>query len=316
MDDAIASAITQLEERFAPIFRDAGIHCLMRYGEPINHTLWHYTTGENLVRILGGDTLWTTQISCLNDENEVLHSMHLLDASIRARVETSKAEIKALYERILGYLKDADSSYEGLFIACFSRKSDDLSQWRAYGGGEGGYAIGFKSNDLYRPHNPDLFGDLGRILRPVVYDDATKLGILNSILNALEETFLSYISKSPNSQDPIADFCVALSEQFRPFSAILKNFAYEAENEWRIIQYLSDRKQLHFVGRRNIITRHLPIKFSSTPGRLPIAGVVVGPSQHKRLNVISVRDILYKAGYDEDVISNVKESIVPYRDFN
>lgn len=35
------------------------------------------------------------------------------------------------------------------FVTCFSEEEDDLSQWRAYCGGENGYAIGFRAAGLF-----------------------------------------------------------------------------------------------------------------------------------------------------------------------
>ena len=50
----------------------------------------------------------------------------------------------------------AASSPSKFFVACFTEKKNDLSQWRAYSevGGENGYAIGFRVGGLFGPvHN-------------------------------------------------------------------------------------------------------------------------------------------------------------------
>ena len=46
-----------------------------------------------------------------------------------------------------------------------SERKDDLSQWRAYGGGENGVSIGFDSEVLQRPPFRHAF------LAPVCYDE-------------------------------------------------------------------------------------------------------------------------------------------------
>lgn len=45
-------------------------------------------------------------------------------------------------------LASRDFTNAGYFVACFSEVEDDLSQWRGYGGGDCGYAIGFRSHGI------------------------------------------------------------------------------------------------------------------------------------------------------------------------
>ena len=50
-----------------------------------NAPLYHYTTGENLIRILETNELWTTQIACLNDEKELTYAVEEFQKRIAAR---------------------------------------------------------------------------------------------------------------------------------------------------------------------------------------------------------------------------------------
>ena len=45
---------------------------LMRY---LPDTLWHYTTGATFAQIMEYQTIWATQISCLNDHMEFRHGV-------------------------------------------------------------------------------------------------------------------------------------------------------------------------------------------------------------------------------------------------
>ena len=76
-----------------------------------------------------------------------------------------------------------DFAGEGHFVTCFSEVEDDLSQWRGYGGGECGYALGF---DAF-PHAlsqiiqglkllAQLFGEIVIQLRHGLLFDAIYLG--------------------------------------------------------------------------------------------------------------------------------------------
>src|ERR1700732_5202949 len=47
--------------------------------------LYHYTTGDNLIRIIESGKLWSTQITCLNDTAEVRYAVEELHRRVRAR---------------------------------------------------------------------------------------------------------------------------------------------------------------------------------------------------------------------------------------
>jgi hypothetical protein len=37
----------------------------------LNTLLWHYTSGQNLIKIVESGRLYSTQVSCLNDSSEM-----------------------------------------------------------------------------------------------------------------------------------------------------------------------------------------------------------------------------------------------------
>jgi hypothetical protein len=111
--------------------------------------LYHYTAGTGLIEIIKSGELWSTQVACLNDSSELLYPIEFLQTKVRERLRSPVgAEIQFLLERIDAGLTEPKIATEGRFLACFSEDGDDLSQWRAYGGGEGGYAIEFDSEKL------------------------------------------------------------------------------------------------------------------------------------------------------------------------
>src|ERR1700730_7305983 len=48
--------------------------------------LYHYTTGENLVRIITSQQLWCTQISCLNDTTEFTYAIEEFQKRVRTKL--------------------------------------------------------------------------------------------------------------------------------------------------------------------------------------------------------------------------------------
>src|SRR5690349_13479332 len=97
-------------------------------------TLWHYTTGNGLLKIVESGTLWATQISCLNDNSEFREASRLFTEAIEkfASTNTLTDDERFLYELAMkdGTTDSAPTSW--WFVASFSAERDHLSQWRAY----------------------------------------------------------------------------------------------------------------------------------------------------------------------------------------
>src|SRR5580704_1767642 len=111
--------------------------------------LYHYATGSTLIEMIGSGEMWSTQLGCLNDASEVVYPIELLHAKAKKHLAASTVpEVTTLLERIVSGLAKSSILTEGRFVACFSEDGDDLSQWRGYSGGEGGYSLEFDSQHL------------------------------------------------------------------------------------------------------------------------------------------------------------------------
>src|ERR1700723_398094 len=133
--------------------------------------LYHYTTGEGLVGILSSKQLWCTQISCLNDTTEFTYAIEEFQKLVRTRLTEQHHPIQELFLRGLEqYLSAPDAERSQFFVTCFSEREDDLSQWRAYSGGEGGYAIQFDRIKLFLSELPRHPSDAAQILMRVQYN--------------------------------------------------------------------------------------------------------------------------------------------------
>jgi len=153
---------------------------LRSLAQPIPTTpLWHYTSGAGLIAILKSSAIWSTHVSCLNDATEVLYATSLLTKAIDERSAKSiprSHQESCLYDALSSRLADG-VHLSRWFVACFTTKNDDLSQWRAYGGGEGGYALGFDAAGMC-----DVFRNSNCVLAPVVYDHDRQLQTCRQIV--------------------------------------------------------------------------------------------------------------------------------------
>src|SRR5271167_915143 len=140
--------------------------------------IWHYTTGDALLSVVETGTLYATQVSCLNDSTEIRYGAKLLrDAFMN--IQTDATEEKLLLERIIKATVEEPAAPTNLpsawFVTCFSQEKDDLSQWRAYSGGENGYAIAFLAVGLF---------NRGSIVARVNYDEEQHKQVAENVANA------------------------------------------------------------------------------------------------------------------------------------
>ena len=79
-----------------------------------------------------------------------------------------------------------NETYE-CFVASLSEEDDDLGQWRAYGSGEGGFALGFKPSIAQELLNTTNMGDVDLV--PVVYKADDQRAIVFKFLEKLVVLF-------------------------------------------------------------------------------------------------------------------------------
>jgi Protein of unknown function (DUF2971) len=278
--------------------------------------LYHYTTGETLVRILESQELWCTQISCLNDTTEFTYAVEELQKRVRARIaEEHDSTLNPLLAGLDQYLSAPNAETASLFVTCFSERGDDLSQWRAYARGEGGYAIQFDPGRLIMS---SISGDsaeqmqIEQMLMRVEYDPKQHDAFLTDILKQGEKFFSTLEGASKATPEEwVAEFVRYWLWNLQFLAPCLKHPKFENEREWRFVYSLrtDDAKRMQFRQRQSMMTRHVPLRLKKP---LPITGVIVGPCRHPQLSRVAVGDLLKKFGYDPDIVK-VSVTQVPYR---
>jgi hypothetical protein len=322
--------ITEADEANAKVFLNRHLPDFVK-SPP--RRLYHYTSGNNLIRIIENQELWTTQIACLNDTKELTHALEGMLENIKMRLFASAlggrpkrllpGPLEMRLRTVLGApretlfpLRFQEKHYDRIslqseaqvFVSCFSEKKDDLSQWRAYSGGEGGYMIEFDPDALKRSVIQPV--GLGR----VEYDKKRQLKLINAMLKEAERIYLkSEGAKSRRKhEDEWALECVRLWLQNVWILALfLKHPSFAAEQEWRLVLSLPPEiSATRFQQRSSMMSRHLPLTFANK--KLPIVGICVGPCRYPELSRIALADLLRSRRYNLDDIE-LSITSVPYR---
>jgi hypothetical protein len=196
-------------------YRKFCMHHARGFGRAMPAELWHYTDANGLIGILKTGQIWSTQITCLNDSLEQRYFGDLVHASVKIRRAQNTDPILEPLLRIADVaLDNRDFAPIGQFVACFSEIEDDLGQWRGYGGGECGYAIGFRSQGILdaaqsRP---------GSLLVPMNYEDNRHNVIVNDVVRMGEIYYRQGLSRWASGRRKMGKRicrCLRLRTEFR-----------------------------------------------------------------------------------------------------
>jgi hypothetical protein len=227
---------------------------------------------------------------------------------------------------------------ESSYIACFSRKGDLLSQWKAYGDDGKGVSIGFDSkllrkvnsnkNDIYIEdilYDKDeqiedirlSVNDAVTYMKNLFHDDAVRVG----------DDFNKYFIEEFDA------FCEVICDELEISSCYMKNPAFKEEDEVRIfyVPLISSEdnhlaiqeelsktrrfnnyvlKPINFHARNDQIIGYADLSFEKLVQKNIISEVIIGPSS--RVNKNDICYLLSKFGYNSNDIL-INESQASYR---
>jgi len=277
-----------------------GVAKKLGFNTNLPEIIWHYTTADGLLGVLDSGSLFATQLACLNDQSELRYAVFMVRSAmqlmrLKPGEDPDRDYIFDFLDRaaMIDVLPNSE-----LFVACFSRNGDELSQWRAYGGGENGYAIAFRTQALFSHHS---------VVAPVSYDHALHLNVAGEVAAAFVDFYLRGARRGHDRQEWTIDFTRAWDAAMGRVGAMIKHPAFTAEAEFRCIHKLepSEHGSLEFRQKAGMLSRYLPLYFpplgKPREKLLPIEGVIVGPCRHSAVSKASVEMLLRKHGYPSAV---------------
>jgi hypothetical protein len=269
----------------------------------------------------------------MNDTTELAHALQLVDKHITTSRESASEEFHSLLEeswflrRANGEIaRLAQDEFTAFYATCFCEKGDLLSQWRAYGEGGGGYAIGFSGYSLgmSKPY----------LLRKVIYQDEDKDGLVSSTIARAWELFQAaakrevftnaelkqIASKFGNRPESYirASFGRVLQHHLSQFVFSYKDKGFQEEQEWRVVfpfKRPDHLRMVRFRDKRGLPVPYIVSNLGTGEGvvgdeKLPIVEFVCGPSSDAELTRKSLHLLLEQIGYSH---VEVRRSEVPYR---
>ena len=288
-------------------------HHLPGFGRPLPPEIWHYTNADGLIGILKSGHIWSTQVACMNDSLEQRYFGDLVHKQMEAeRGGDTDPTLDVLYRVAEQLFAQRDFATAGHFVACFSEVEDDLGQWRGYGGGECGYAIGFRPDGIEKALQKRIGGGL---VLPMNYDDGKHLFLAKDVVRWAKKYFQEGLTRGLSDSERWArEHLMAFAIELDIFASLIKHPKFFGEVEWRITATLQagEHSALMFRQKRTLLARHLPLVLAvpANGNKLPITRIYIGPGPAQHISKISVGDLLAQTGYAG---IPVEVSKVPYR---
>jgi hypothetical protein len=257
-------------------------------------SLFHYTSQSGLLGILKSNKLWMTDILYLNDSSEFLQTLELVNSELLKHRDSINKKEKPEFDFIITFIKYlSDTKRTNNYVFSLSQNGNDISQWRGYCPSMGGFSIEFDPDKLITLVNINEGYKIGEcIYKPII-----KEKIITSIFsNSFDE-----INQSSSMMD---DFMKFFLNDFSYF----KHESFINEEEYRIVAFLNPKNINHREGKSMLVPY---IEFSPLDNdKLPISKIIVGPTPHQELSILSVESLLISNGFKE---VKVEASNIPYR---
>lgn len=277
----------RIDEYIQPILDD----WLKRHSSDGDIKLHHYTTPHGIKGIIGERSIWSTDIESMNDTKEIKYGVNLIEEEINeAREEYGDDRLvsEVLLSTVEDELKSLARDRYSIFVTCFCKEGDLLSQWRGYADRGGGYSVEFKFNDKTRVKGVD--GTLKKPnLRKVIYDKDEQKDIAGNLIHSVCEicnTFPSLERDELDKEELWLSVARYISKPLIDFAISFKHEGFDEEKEWRLVRVIEREKVnenvVNFRTNGGLVVPYIATELTETrngaQNTFPIVGSVWGPS--------------------------------------
>jgi len=268
--------------------------------------LYHYTSQSGLLGIIDKREIWATHTQYLNDRREYLLALEL----VQNEIDALRATVNEEDRNVLDDMKNGLSGVEkmNVCVCSFSEEQDSLSQWRAYGAGSSGFAIGFPGDFLAEIAEREHW-----YFAPCIYEPTRQGSLIRALVEEVFEENVHRKNTDAGGEDPPplgGSLCAYLNR----YAPILKHSGFREEKEWRIISRprMCSSKLFDFREGRSMLIPYYKLRLIDQKQAFRVHEVVVGPTPNPQQSTASVSSFLVR--HDLGKVP-VKLSKVPYRNW-
>jgi len=279
--------------------------------------LFHYTSIQGLIGILTDRKIWATNISHLNDKQELFEARDMFREAVKMLRESldrspkyaipppnSEEDVRISFLDTLNVFLNLAEKVS-IFVCSFSETGDQLSQWRGYCPNAYGFSIGFNYTQLKNQARRQRF-----LLKKCVYEKSQQKKIVDEyVQNRIVPRLSDLADESKRGMNGWTTFL----EIFEILPTI-KNEHFAEESEWRLISsaFGVPEDTMKFRPGRTAIIPYCEFELAEKGKALPVERINIGPTPNKDESLLSLKTLLSKEHMEETV--KINHSAIPYRE--
>lgn len=255
--------------------------------------LYHYTSLDGLLGILGSKTLRATHIAHLNDANELTLAVDLLEGAVRQRFQAPEvpAEDRKCLGQLLEWIEHRFLLEHLLFTCSFTEAGNLLSQWRAYCPPSAGVSLGFHASELLAAADSQGFQ-----LVKAIYDRDLQLLLVNEWLDVVLATKQDKEDSKCHPSQSYHPHFRDNEEAFLQVAARMKHRGFAEEREWRLISKvgrdLQDPKLKFRAGKTRLIPYIEFVPPMTREHTTSLCHVYIGPAQDHNISFSAIASFI------------------------
>jgi len=270
--------------------------------QPIG-SLYHYTNQKGFRGIIGEKEIWATHTQYLNDTQEFKHACQLVHSEIHEMLTADPIEPKR--KRFLEQMKGdlLENEKINVCVCSFSEERNSLSQWRAYGGSQSGFAIGFTGDFLVEvARNAEWYFAL------CVYEPGKQREIIRALIEEVLEENIARKEVDWEYMPPGGNLGAYLNR----YAPVLKESIFHEEKEWRLISrpLSCNFPKFDFREGSSMLIPFYKLPLKNRHSKFILHEVIIGPTLNPEQSLMSAKSFLVRQGLKNVA---VEPSHVPYR---
>lgn len=282
------------------------------YAAKPSSELFHYTSIDSLLGIVSSKVLWATEISYLNDSQELRYFTNLMKEKLMTYdVVGNGAEIDAAGQ-LSSWINDWFIGGALVFTTSFTENGNVLSQWRGYCRHGRGVSLGFDPATIVA-----FAGQADFAVARCVYDWQQHHQLARDVVSSLVKMALENgpdTQKHP-SQSYFTTFQAAANDVIR-IAALAKHPSFAEEEEWRCIsQPFTNYVEapIKYRAGASALVPYIEFPLPELNDALAIQTAVVGPSATPDLAINGVSQFLAKYAQTGQQ-RTIRACGIPYRE--
>jgi hypothetical protein len=277
-----------------------------------DQALFHYTGVSSLLGMAKSNSLWASNVYCLNDSKEIIHACDVLKTILRARLLESAAGPETEFlQQVETWIDHCKFGIFNLFVFSLSTESSLLSQWRSYTPHGKGVSLGLSPNSLNAIASKNNLK-----IAQCLYERHEHQELLESLLEKLLTTFRQRVHTIDTSQAHPSEKYHPFLESFRgdvlQVLSIIKHHAFKEEREWRLISPYYPKytvPDIKFREGGSMLVPYIELNFGES--KPVFSRVILGPSPHQNLSMSTLGMFLS----NQKLCNMVENSQLPYREW-